>query len=283
MHRIQIRQCVHHHGVSRLVISRQPPLPLRDDPAVLLRPGDDLDDGLLQILHGDEGLAAPSRQQGRLVEEVLQIGAGKACGAAGDLLQIHVLRQWLVLGVYLQDLLPALDVRQPHIDLPVEPSRTQQRRVQNIHTVGGSQHHHALVGAEAVHLHQQLVQGLLPLVVSATQTAATLTAHGVDLVDENDGRGALLGLLEQIPHTGGAYATYISTKSEPEMDRNCTPASPATALASSVLPVPGGPTSSTPLGICAPQIQILLRLPEKLHDLPAAPPSPRRPRPHPET
>jgi hypothetical protein len=30
-----------------------------------------------------------------------------------------------------------------------------------------------------------------------------------------------------------------------------TPASPATALASSVLPVPGGPHSSTPLGILA--------------------------------
>ena len=30
------------------------------------------------------------------------------------------------------------------------------------------------------------------------------------------------------------------------------PASPATARASSVLPVPGGPTSSTPLGHCAP-------------------------------
>ena len=36
------------------------------------------------------------------------------------------------------------------------------------------------------------------------------------------------------------------------MDRNCTPASPATALAMSVLPVPGGPTSSTPFGIRAP-------------------------------
>ena len=33
---------------------------------------------------------------------------------------------------------------------------------------------------------------------------------------------------------------------------NGTPASPATALASSVLPVPGGPTSSTPLGMRAP-------------------------------
>ena len=37
------------------------------------------------------------------------------------------------------------------------------------------------------------------------------------------------------------------------MERNCTPASPATALASRVLPVPGGPTSSTPLGMRAPR------------------------------
>ena len=48
--------------------------------------------------------------------------------------------------------------------------------------------------------------------------------------------------------------TNISTKSEPEIEKNGTPASPATALASRVLPVPGGPTSSTPLGIRAPSL-----------------------------
>ena len=37
------------------------------------------------------------------------------------------------------------------------------------------------------------------------------------------------------------------------MERKPTPASPATALASRVLPVPGGPISSTPLGIRAPR------------------------------
>ena len=46
--------------------------------------------------------------------------------------------------------------------------------------------------------------------------------------------------------------TNISTKSEPEIVKNGTLASPATARASSVLPVPGGPTSSTPVGIFAP-------------------------------
>ena len=46
--------------------------------------------------------------------------------------------------------------------------------------------------------------------------------------------------------------TNISTKSEPEIWKNGTPASPATAFASSVLPVPGGPTSSTPRGMRPP-------------------------------
>ena len=46
--------------------------------------------------------------------------------------------------------------------------------------------------------------------------------------------------------------TNISTKSEPEMRKNGTPASPATARARSVLPVPGGPTRSTPFGILPP-------------------------------
>ena len=47
--------------------------------------------------------------------------------------------------------------------------------------------------------------------------------------------------------------TNISTNSEPEIEKNGTPASPATARASSVLPVPGGPTSRTPFGMRAPR------------------------------
>ncbi|MNP06668.1 hypothetical protein D3C76_986630 [compost metagenome] len=47
--------------------------------------------------------------------------------------------------------------------------------------------------------------------------------------------------------------TNISTKSEPEMVKNGTLASPAMALANRVLPVPGGPTISTPRGIRPPR------------------------------
>ena len=46
--------------------------------------------------------------------------------------------------------------------------------------------------------------------------------------------------------------TNISTKSEPEILKKGTLASPAVALARRVLPVPGGPTIKTPLGIFPP-------------------------------
>jgi len=45
--------------------------------------------------------------------------------------------------------------------------------------------------------------------------------------------------------------TNISTNSEPDILKNGTSLSPATALASIVLPVPGGQTSKTHLGIFA--------------------------------
>ena len=46
--------------------------------------------------------------------------------------------------------------------------------------------------------------------------------------------------------------TMASMNSDAESEKNGTPASPATARASSVLPVPGGPESRTPRGTLAP-------------------------------
>ena len=46
--------------------------------------------------------------------------------------------------------------------------------------------------------------------------------------------------------------TIASTNSDAASEKNGTSASPATARASSVLPVPGGPESSTPCGMRPP-------------------------------
>ena len=66
-------------------------------------------------------------------------------------------------------------------------------------------------------------------------------------------QGASLRACSKVSRTRAAPTpTNISTKSEPLMLRKGTPASPATARARRVLPVPGGPTISTPFGILAP-------------------------------
>ena len=59
---------------------------------------------------------------------------------------------------------------------------------------------------------------------------------------------------------------YISTKSEPLANRNGTPASPAIERASSVLPVPGGPMSSTPFGMRPPIAEKRSGLAEEVDD-----------------
>ena len=48
--------------------------------------------------------------------------------------------------------------------------------------------------------------------------------------------------------------TNISTKSDPDIVKKGTPASPAIALASKVFPVPGGPTKRAPLVIFPPSL-----------------------------
>ena len=61
--------------------------------------------------------------------------------------------------------------------------------------------------------------------------------------------GAVLRALRNRSRTRAAPTpTSDSTKSEPDSEKNEASASPATALASSVLPVPGGPTSKHALG-----------------------------------
>ena len=61
--------------------------------------------------------------------------------------------------------------------------------------------------AEAVQLHQELVEGALALRVGAGGALPAGAPDGVDLVEEDDGAGlALAGLGEQVPHPRGAHA-----------------------------------------------------------------------------
>ncbi len=108
--------------------------------------------------------------------------------------------------MHLEDLLAADDVRVRHDDLAVETARTQQRRIEHVRTVGRGDEDDALVGLEAVHLDQQLVQRLLALVIAAAEAGAAMAADRVDFVDEDDAGRVLLGLLEHVAHAARADA-----------------------------------------------------------------------------
>ncbi len=151
-------------------------------------------------------LVAARGGQRCLVDEVHQVRAGEAGRAASDGLEIDVRRQRNLANVNLEDLLAADDIRIRHHDLTVEAARTQQCRIEHIGTVGRRDQDHALVGLEAVHLDQQLVQRLFALVIAATKAGTTMTAHRVDFVDEYDARRILLGLLEHVAHAARADA-----------------------------------------------------------------------------
>ena len=107
----------------------------------------------------------------------------------------------------LENLLPPSEVGTIEDHLPVEAPGPEQRGVEDLRPVRGGQDHDALLGVEAVELREQLIQGLLPLVVAAHDRAdAARLAQGIQLVDEDDARGLLLGLGEEVAHARGPHA-----------------------------------------------------------------------------
>ncbi len=108
--------------------------------------------------------------------------------------------------MHLEDLLAAAHVGQRHDDLAVEAARPQQRGIEHVGPVGRGDDDHALVAFEAVHLDEQLVQGLLALVVTAAEARAAMPADRIDLVDEDDAGSVLLRLVEHVAHARGADA-----------------------------------------------------------------------------
>ncbi|MNJ26220.1 hypothetical protein D3C77_206900 [compost metagenome] len=103
----------------------------------------------------------------------------------------------------LENLFTTPNIRQTDHDLTVETTWTQQSRVKYVRTVGRGDNNDAIVHFKTIHLDQQLVEGLLALVMTTAHARATMTADGVDFVDEDDARRMLLGLLEHVTDTAG--------------------------------------------------------------------------------
>ncbi len=208
--RVGVREDVADEGVTALVVGDER-FSSRSDMTRLLRSGPAMHavDGLLHLRTSSMRSLPPWRAARRAasLRRLARSAPVKPGCAAGQHVEVDVVAQRLALGrVHLEDRLAALEVGAVDHDLAVEAARPQQGGVEDVGAVGGGDEDDAGLHVEAVHLDEELVERLLPLVVAAAQAGAAVTADGVDLVHEDDGRGAGLGLLEQVADAAGADA-----------------------------------------------------------------------------
>ena len=155
MHRVGLGKSAGDQGVAGLVIGDALLLLAAEQALALLRAGDQALDPLLELGEADVRLAAAGRQQGRLVDEIGQVGADEARRHRRDLAEVDRLVERDGAGVDLEDLLAADQVGTVDDDLAVEAARPHQRRVERLGAIGRGQQDDASVGVEAVHLDQQ--------------------------------------------------------------------------------------------------------------------------------
>ena len=194
-------------GVARLVPGDHLELAVADAAVGALGPGDRAHHPLVEVGRED-GVAAGARgHDGRLVDHVGEVGAGEPGGDRRERLERLVAVDRHALRVQPQDRQAARLGGEAHLHPPVEAAGPQQRGVEHVQAVGGRDDHDPLALAEAVELHQQLVEGALALGVGAAHARAAGAADGVDLVEEDDRAGlAATGLGEEVAHPGGADA-----------------------------------------------------------------------------
>ena len=206
VYRIVFRNQAANDGVARFVIRGRLFLRFGHHHGATFRTHHDLVFGFFELHHRHHALVAAGGEQRRFVDQVGQVGTGEARRTTRNDGGVDVGSQRHAAHVHLQDLLTATHIRQPDHDLTVETARAQQRRVKHVWTVGRRDDDDALVAFETVHLNQHLVQGLLTLIVTATQAGATLATDGVDFIDEDDARRGFLRLFEHVAHAGCTHA-----------------------------------------------------------------------------
>ena len=207
MQRIGILEERLQHGVARLVVGHEPVLILVTHAAALAAAELHLVASFLEIDLLDIVLVGHRRGDRGFIDDRSQIRTAKHRRAAGHALEIDLRRELDLLGVNLEDLHAALEIRQRHHDLTVKATRTDERGIEHILTVRRGDDDHAIAGREAVHLDQNRVERLFTLVVSAGgETTAAATADGIDFIQEDDAGRRVLGLLEEVAHAACAHA-----------------------------------------------------------------------------
>ncbi len=90
--------------------------------------------------------------------------------------------------------------------MAVEAAWAQESWIEHVGAVGGGDNDDALLGIEAIHLDEELVECLFAFVVTAAHAVSAVAADGVDFIDEHEAGGGFFALLEHVANARGADA-----------------------------------------------------------------------------
>ena len=161
--------------------------------------------GFFHIRLGCKLSAGTDSPQCRFIDDVGKLSTGGTGCHSGYSSEIHIIGNFDLLGMNAEDLFSAIQVGQLYGNPTVKTSGTGQCRVKGLGAVGSRQDHHAGVALKAVHFRQQLIKGLLPLIIAAHSTGIPLLTNGIDLVDKDDTGRFFFGLLKQISYLTGTH------------------------------------------------------------------------------
>ena len=224
-------------------------------------------DSIGKVLIVDFRFAAAGGSEGRLIADVGDIGTGKTGGILGYEFKVEVRSQFERLEMDLEYFLALVEVGQGDMDLTVETACTHERLVEDVGAVGSCQHDNAGVGAETVHLSEQLVEGVLPFIIAGeTDILAAGTTDCVYFVDKDYARGFLLGLGEKVADTGCTdtdehlHEVGTAYTEERYVGLACD------GLGQQGLTGTGGADKQSPLGDFAAESRVFFGVPEEVYD-----------------
>ena len=206
INRLHIRQHVKQNGMAGLMISCNLFLLIRNNFTALLCSDSHLNKGLSNIFLNQISTSIFSRQNSRLIQQVFQLCTCKTSCSLSNLMKIHIVSQRFILGMNLQNLFSSFHIRNSHRHLAIKTSGTQDSRIQDIHAVGSCHNNNAFVDPKAIHLYQQLIQGLFSLIMSTAHTGTSTSCHCINLINKNDTGSVILTILKEVTNPGSAHA-----------------------------------------------------------------------------
>mmetsp|Transcript_6297 Transcript_6297/g.18868 ORF Transcript_6297/g.18868 Transcript_6297/m.18868 type:complete len:332 (+) Transcript_6297:939-1934(+) len=181
-----------------------------------------LHDALDEVLVVHHSGVPAQRQHARLNAHRLELRRVEVLRGPPQLLKIDVVLDVHLAAVDAQDLCARVFVRVRELHLAVQPPRAHQRRVKDVRAVSRRDDLDVHRAREAVELVEQLKHGALHLAVAVGVRVKTFRANRVDLVDENDRRGLLLGQRESVAHQLGAIADeHLHQLRAGELEEGC--------------------------------------------------------------